>query len=293
MGWKQDVADGNRFMFGKNWSNFLRSVDDHVIDEAMNDLRRKLGDIKGKTFLDIGSGSGLHSLAAMKLGASRVLSFDYDKQCVACTRELKSQYYADNDHWEVLQGSVLDRHFMEKLGCFDIVYSWGVLHHTGRMWDAIDNACIPVDDRLMIAIYNRARLSAYWAFVKRTYNKYTVMKLLWTSLYLPYYTLKALVKKAVFLRKPLNRLVRTIGIGRGMNFFYDVIDWIGGYPYEYAAPEEVFEYVRKKGFRLEHLTTRWGIGNNVFVFRKERTDMPGPNRQGAGTEQRLGPPLEM
>ena len=101
------------------------------------------------------------------------------------------------------------------------------------------------------------------------------------------------MKKAVFLRKPLNRLVRTIGIGRGMNFFYDVIDWIGGYPYEYAAPEEVFEYVRKKGFRLEHLTTRWGIGNNVFVFRKERTDMPGPNRQGAGTEQRLGPPLEM
>jgi 2-polyprenyl-6-hydroxyphenyl methylase/3-demethylubiquinone-9 3-methyltransferase len=103
-------------------------------------------DFQGKSFLDIGSGSGLFSLAARRLGA-KVHSFDYDPQSVSCTKELKQRYFPNDSDWTIGQGSVLDVDYIKSLGKFDIVYSWGVLHHTGALWQALDNASLPVVDR--------------------------------------------------------------------------------------------------------------------------------------------------
>src|SRR5437667_4126097 len=135
-----------RFAFGKNWRRFLENINEERIAEAERSLRTMLEvqDLRGKSFLDIGCGSGLFSLAAMRLGASKVHSFDFDPQSVACAQILKSRYFQQAQNWTIEQGSVLDAQYLAGLGQFDVVYSWGVLHHTGNMWQALENVIAPV-----------------------------------------------------------------------------------------------------------------------------------------------------
>src|SRR5690242_8743787 len=132
-----EIARGERFQFGQNWSQFLPAIDEERIQRAETSLKEMLEveSLEGKTFLDIGSGSGLFSLAARRLGA-RVHSFDFDPKSVYCTTELRKNYFRDDDSWKIQEGSVLDAEFMKSLGHYDIVYSWGVLHHTGNLWTA-------------------------------------------------------------------------------------------------------------------------------------------------------------
>lgn len=167
-------AEETRFAFGENWARFLTGLDEKAICAAQQSLTTMLecDDLTGKSFLDIGSGSGLFSLAARRLGA-RVHSFDRDPQSVACTAELKRRYFPDDPYWAVEQGSVLDRAYLKGLGTFDVVYAWGVLHHTGAMWQACECVAdlVAPGGMLLLAIYNdQGRASRSWLFVKRWYN---------------------------------------------------------------------------------------------------------------------------
>lgn len=164
-----------RFEFGKNWQLFLKRLSDEQIKSAEISLTEMLEmpSFEGKSFLDIGCGSGLFSLSAMKLGAYKVYSFDYDEQSVACTFELKNRYFPNAKNWIISHGSVLDKNYLNTLGQFDIVYSWGVLHHTGNMWQALENVCplVKPNGKLFIAIYNdQGRKSRQWKIIKRVYN---------------------------------------------------------------------------------------------------------------------------
>ncbi|MBG0776940.1 MAG: class I SAM-dependent methyltransferase [Desulfovibrionaceae bacterium] len=265
-----------RFAFGKNWSSFLQTLDDERIREAERDLVAHLGTdgLKGKTFLDIGSGSGLHSLAARRLGA-RVVSFDYDKDSVACTAHLRDTYFPGDADWRVEQGSALDRDYMAGLGRFDIVYSWGVLHHTGDMWTGLENAAARVapGGTLFLAIYNdQGGGSSRWKRIKRFYNQAPApVRLLMCLGYAGYWETRLALIRAVRLQNPLPfKAWRDKKKQRGMSYWHDVVDWMGGYPFEVARPEEIFDFHRKKGFVLRHLATcGGGIGCNEFVFSLE------------------------
>ncbi|MDP3615975.1 MAG: class I SAM-dependent methyltransferase, partial [Rubrivivax sp.] len=271
-----ELAAGDRFAFGVNWARFLEVLDERRIQEAETSLRTMLAvdTLAGLRFVDIGSGSGLFSLAARRLGA-QVHSFDYDPQSVACTRRLRERNDPADPHWTVEQGSVLDAAFMDSFDCFDIVYSWGVLHHTGAMWQAIDHAAARVapGGRLFIAIYNdQGRASRMWLRTKQAYN----------ALPRP---LRALVLWPTFLRlwgpTTLRDLFagrpfatwRTFQRNRGMDPWRDVVDWVGGLPFEVAKPERIFDHLRDQGFELRRLVTcAGGHGCNEYVLQRRAVE---------------------
>jgi len=270
-----EIDKGERFAFGDNWTKFLQSLDEKKIQEAVQSLRTtlKVDHLNGKSFLDIGSGSGLFSLAARKLGAS-VVSFDYDPKSVACTRELKAQYDENTGNWEVQHGSVLDAAYMKTLGEFDIVYSWGVLHHTGDLWTSLANvsARTAADGQLFIALYNdQGGASKRWHTIKKLYNHLPAwLKPVFALLvYLPLEARSFLIH--LIRRKPHEYILGILHYGRnrGMSWWHDKIDWIGGYPFEVSKPEQIFDFYRTRGYTLEVLKTHGGgLACNEFVFRR-------------------------
>jgi len=256
-----------RFKFGENWTNFLSILSDERIADARRSLLTMLdvATLEGRTFLDVGCGSGLFSLAAAQLGASRVHSFDYDVQSVACATELQHRYLPRGP-WTIERGSVLDSAYLTSLGSWDIVYSWGVLHHTGAMWTALANVVqlVKPGGRLFISIYNdQGTRSRAWALEKRWYVQHAWLRPFLIAGYLGASATYGVARDLLRGRAPWKRFQDDAQ--RGMSWYYDVLDWLGGYPFEVATPAAVDAFFSARAFIRTRLVTRTS-GCNEFVF---------------------------
>jgi 2-polyprenyl-6-hydroxyphenyl methylase/3-demethylubiquinone-9 3-methyltransferase len=266
------VISEERFEFGKNWRSILSTLSQERIDEAKRSLLDllKIENLNGKKFLDIGSGSGLFSLAARQLGAE-VYSFDYDPESVTCARLLREKYANDDKGtWHIEQGSILDDEYIGKLGTFDVVYSWGVLHHTGNMWQAIQNfdKLVAPGGYACIAIYNdQGIVSRIWRGVKRTFCSSFPGKALVCAVFFPYFFLRVLASSVIRKKNQFAEYKKN----RGMSIIHDWLDWLGGYPFEVASVHEVFTFFSNQNYTLVNIYASNTLGNNEFTFVKNRT----------------------
>jgi 2-polyprenyl-6-hydroxyphenyl methylase/3-demethylubiquinone-9 3-methyltransferase len=273
--YKRDAIKKNRFEFGKNWQRFLSILNEERILEAEKSLKEMLEmkNFRNKSFLDIGSGSGLFSLAARRLGA-KVHSFDYDALSVACTKELKNRFFSNDLNWTIEQGNVLDKNYLGSLGQFDIVYAWGVLHHTGNMSQALENVVplVVVGGRLFLSIYNdQGTLTLFWRVLKKFYVQSSkpirILVVLWIGMILES---GAAINRLIRKQNPFPfKYWAEKKKSRGMSVWHDLVDWVGGYPFEVAKPEKIFEFYQGRGFLLKKLKTCGiSLGCNEFVFMK-------------------------
>ena len=262
------------FEFGRNWSGYAQLIDADRIDQAVRGLERLAGrsTIEGNTFLDIGCGSGLHSLSALRLGAGRVMAIDLDPHSVATARQVLSQYAPDKD-WDIREQSVFDLD-PQQLGEFDVVYAWGSLHHTGAMYDAWNRAAkmVAPGGILIVAVYRKTRLCRLWKLEKRIYTNSPM----WIQ-----HCLRAVfvgaMRIAFFLtRRDFRKYRESYGQAyRGMNYDHDVHDWLGGYPYESISPPEADQFRESLGFApvrafVEERTRvgLFGSGNDEYVWQR-------------------------
>lgn len=240
-----------RFPFGRNWRRYLDALTPERIAIAERSLREVCGSdtLADSTFIDVGCGSGLFSLAARRMGA-RVVSFDYDSVSVACTRQLRARHAphdTDDSGWKVMRGDVLDGPFVASLGQAETVYAFGVLHHTGALWAALDAAISLVKEGgiLYVALYkDRGFHSRSWLKVKRAFNSSRWAATSLAAVYLPCAAALTCLRS---LRRRENMFASYTKDNRGMHWFYDRIDWLGGYPFEVAAADDVIRFCRKRG----------------------------------------------
>lgn len=262
----------SHFSFGENWASYAKLIGERQIEQAVEGLIKLIpaDDLKGRTFLDIGCGSGLHALAAARLGVSHVVGVDIDPNSAATARQVLSQHAKDTP-WQIENVSIFDL-TPQSFGLFDIVYSWGVLHHTGDMWQAINNAAALVapGGLLAVAFYRETYLDPFWKLEKRLYTSAPpfVQNAIKGGYIGAFRLARAATRQGSFSDYIANYTSR-----RGMDFEHDVHDWLGGYPYESTLAPDVDRHLTSRGFKAERVFARpkssgiFGSGCDEYVYR--------------------------
>lgn len=262
---KHNLKDvDSHFGFGENWRDYSAIIDEDRIAEAQKGILKLLSreQLQGRSFLDIGCGSGIHALAAARLGVREIVGIDIDENSVETTCATLERFGIEIP-WRAETRSIFDI-TPEKFGKFDIVYSWGVLHHTGDMNTAIRNAAALVakGGLFVFALYRRTRSDRFWIKEKRWYSQASEKNQ------------KIAQQVYNFCYQTARRITgRSSKITRGMDYWHDVHDWLGGYPYETISAPEVEKLMNEIGFEKDKVFSHpmtlgiFGSGCDEYVYR--------------------------
>jgi 2-polyprenyl-3-methyl-5-hydroxy-6-metoxy-1,4-benzoquinol methylase len=254
--------DGN-FSFGFNWIDYAKNrLNEAIISQHLSDLAQIYNEIDNRgALLDLGSGSGLSSLCFLRLGFNSVTSVDLDPYSIEAgeaTMERFGEPY--RGRWNTHQANILDPLFVAaNSNKYDVVYSWGVLHHTGDMWQAIRNAASLVANKgiFHITLYRSGGMYTQHLRMKFAFlmsDREGKKRILFDYLNL----IEKTVNHSVFLPKD----------HRGMNHFNDALDWLGGVPYEVADPDVLQSYLFSLGFQRIHFRENVEGGPFLDIYRK-------------------------
>ena len=264
--------ESRHFAFGDNWADYAENVSLREIENARLGLEKLLSasEIAGKTVIDIGCGSGIHSLAFLNANCSYLEGFDFDPKSVETTKKLLSRFFVSEIRkFSIYEGDILNSDFNRK---FDIVYSWGVLHHTGNLRRAIQRAGSLVQDDgfFVFAFYRKTPFCWFWKIEKWIYSKLpstfqTPLRFMYIQMFKFIHVLRG--------RGSFSEFERNYKSGRGMDFLIDVHDWLGGHPYESISPFEVRKILKEEGFVevkafIEKSLGLMGSGCDEYVFKK-------------------------
>jgi SAM-dependent methyltransferase len=265
-------SDKITFSFGENWKDYLSTIDERVLQVASKDIDEWIGTqrVTGKRVVDVGSGSGLSSLCFYKASPAELVSFDYDEHSVEATKSLRDRVCDGAKIWKIMRGSILDKPFLDRLGVFDVVYSWGVLHHTGSIWAAVKNTqkLCRAGGLILISIYQAGDMYQRHLALKKDFNKRSSDEK------------REIIERHALERYPdstvsdaVNRM-RSNVVRRGMNEYNDWIDWLGGLPYEVAYPSEIISRFLAQGFSPIRVVEEGQQGCNVYLFQNEQESGP-------------------
>ena len=165
---------------------------------------------------------------------------------------------------------------MAELGPWDVVYSWGVLHHTGDLWRSFEliQRNVAPGGQLFISIGNdQGARSRIWTKIKHLYNRLPrpARPPFVVAVMLPGELVSAAYATLTLRPGSYVRTWTSYGGNRGMSRWHDMVDWVGGYPYECAKPDAIFSFFRDRGFSLDRLKIGGGLGCSEYVFRRTGT----------------------
>ncbi len=210
-------------------------------------------EVKGKTVLDAGCGTGVFSIIFARNGAAKVTGIDISPGSLGTARGLKEKFGLANAEFQ--QQDMLHLSFRD--ASFDIVWAWGTVHHTTDPLGAITELIrvLKPGGSLFLAIYKQTSVTWIHEIIRKTMIR------------TPRWSWNVLAKAGAFMLTPVVFLFKRRQKSRkGEKLSELILDWYFVPIRHYYTPEEIRVFLERKKFRIEKYLAHSGRFNSSSNF---------------------------